>query len=109
MATAIEAIFVQDDTSPEIAAQLHEELNESVPVDLNGCTVKFQMRKPDDREFTVDAAATITNPAEGLVSYTWAPGDLHVFGEYDVQWQVTYGDGKKQTTTLPNRILVRRR
>lgn len=108
MTTAIEATFVQGNTAPDIVAQLHDEIDPTVPLNLTDCTVKFQMRKPDDRKFTVDSAATITNASQGLVSYTWGPKDLNVEGEYDAQWQVTYPDFKVQTTAVPNRILVRR-
>jgi hypothetical protein len=108
--TAIEATFVQGNTAPDIVAQLHDEITPTVPLNLTGCQgVKFQMRKPDDKLFTVNAAATVTNASQGLVSYSWAAKDLAVDGEYDAQWEVTFGDGKVQTVARPNRILVRRR
>ena len=108
MAT-IEATFVQGNTAPDIVAQLHDELTPTIPLNLAGALgVRFQMRKPDDGRFTVDAAATVTNPSQGLVSYSWAADDLNIDGEYDVQWQVTFADGKKQTVAKANRILVRR-
>jgi hypothetical protein len=109
MAT-IEATFVQGNTGPDIVAQLHSELTPSVPLNLTTATsVRFQMRKPDDRLFQVDAAATVTNASQGLVSYSWGPKDLGVDGEYDVQWEVHWNDGKVQTVATPNRILVRRK
>lgn len=107
--TAIEATFVQGDTGPDIVAQLHDELTPTVPLDLANCLVKFQMRKPDDKLLTVDAAATITNVSQGLVSYSWKERDLAVHGEYDVQWKVTFEDGMIQTVSHPNRIEIRRR
>jgi hypothetical protein len=109
MAT-IEATFVQGNTAPDIVAQLHDEKTPSIPLNLTTATsVKFQMRKPDDRLFQVDAAATVTNPSQGLVSYSWATNDLDIEGEFDAQWEVHWNDGKVQTIAKPNRILVRRR
>jgi len=109
MAT-IEATFVQGNTAPDIVAQLHDE---KVPTQLLNLTtatsVRFQMRKPDDRVFTVDATASVTNASQGLVSYSWAATDLNIDGEYDTQWEVNWADGKIQTVAHPNRILVRRR
>ena len=107
MAT-IEATFVQGDTAPAITAQIHDAENVTIPLNLTGSTVKFQMRKPDDRKYTVDSLATVTNASQGLVSYQWAANDLAVPGEYDVQWEVTYSDLRVQTTYAPNRILIRR-
>lgn len=105
----IEATFVQGDTAPAIIAQLHDEAIPTIPIDLTTALgVKFQMRRPDDRKFTVNAAADVTDPPNGLVSYSWAADDLGVPGEYDAQWEITYADGKIQTTASPNRILVRR-
>lgn len=108
MAT-IEATFVQGNTAPDIVAQLHDELTPTIPLNLTGVLgVKFQMRKPDDKLFQVDADAVVTNPSQGLVSYSWGPKDLGIEGEYQVQWEVTFGDGKVQTVARPNTILVRR-
>lgn len=106
----IEATFVQGDTAPGITAVLHEQGDTASPINLTGATVKFQMRKPDDQLFTVDAAADVVgNPVDGSVSYTWQATDLSVSGEYDVQWEITFSDGKIQTTAVPNRVLVRRK
>lgn len=103
-------VFVQGDTSPDINAALHAE-GGSTPVNLTGVTeVRFQMRKPDDRRFTVDNIASVVgSPTLGTVRYSWGPNDLAIPGEYDVQWRVTYADARKQTTATPQRITVRRR
>lgn len=107
---AIEATFVQGNTAPDITAVLHEQGDVESVIDLTGASIKFQMRKPDDQLFTVDADAEIVgNEVDGSVSYEWAATDLSVPGEYDVQWEITFPDGKVQTTAVPNRILVRRK
>lgn len=106
----IEATFVQGNTAPDIVAQLHDELTPTIPLNLTtASSVRFQMRKADDRLFQVDAEADVTNPSQGLVSYTWGPNDLDIDGDYNAQWEVHWDDGKVQTTALPNRITVRRR
>src|SRR5512139_1679554 len=105
----IEATFVQGNTGPSITAKLHAKGNVDAPVDLTSASVKFQMRRPDDDLFTVDAAATITNALQGLVAYSWGATDLSIAGDYDAQWEITFPDGKIQTTADPNRIYVRRK
>lgn len=105
----IEATFVQGNTGPDITAKLHAEGNVDDPVDLTNATVKFQMRRPDDELFTVDAAADIVSALQGQVSYSWGATDLSVSGDYDAQWEITFPDGKVQTTAVPNRIFVRRK
>lgn len=100
--------FVQGDTAPDITAQIHEEDDPLVPVNLTNCSVKFQMRKSDDKRFTVNAAATIVDAANGFVRYQWGPNDLGTTGEYVIQWEVTYQGGRIQTTAPVETITVRR-
>jgi len=101
--------LTQGDTAPDIQYKLHEAGNPNAPLDLTGATVAFQMRKPDDRRYTVNAQATVdADPTTGLVTYEWGPNDLAVPGEYQGQFEVTYQDGKIQTTKTPFTIEVRR-
>ena len=103
-----EGTFVQGDTAPDITVTLYQS-DGTTPLDLTDSTVKFQMRKADDRKFTVDASADVdTDPTTGKVSYRWSVGDLAVPGDYQAQWEVTYNDGRIQTTATPNEISVRR-
>lgn len=105
-----EETFVQGDTAPDITATLLQS-DASTPLDLtDALSVRFQMRKADDKRLTVDAEATIDDdPTTGKVSYRWGTNDLAVEGEYFGQWRVVYGDGRIQTTAVPNEITVRRR
>lgn len=100
--------FVQGDTGPDLESVIHERGNPANPLDLTGCTVKFQMRKDDDRRFTVNNTATIVDAAGGRVRYQWGPNDLAVSGEYAIQWEVTYSDNRVQTTADTESLLVRR-
>jgi hypothetical protein len=103
-----DATFVQGDTAPAITATIHEQGDLLAPQDLTASSVRFQMRKLDDKRFTVNSAAVIVNAAGGEVSYSWGPNDLATPGEYLVQWEVTYVDSKIETTDPPNEITVRR-
>lgn len=101
--------FVQGDTAPDIASVIHDEDAPASPKNLSTATgVRFQMRKSDDRRYTVNAAATVVNAALGQVKYSWGANDLAVPGTYDVQWEVTWSGGRIQTTTPPEEIEVRR-
>lgn len=102
-------ILVQGDTRPLIRAVLYERF--TVPktyINLTSAAVRFQMRKADDKYFTVNGEAVITSAPSGGVSYQLATNDLQTPGEYQVQWEVTFPDGKVQTTSVPNLVTVRR-
>lgn len=99
--------FVQGDTAPDITASLTSE-DTGDPIDLSDAEVRFQMRKADDRRYTVNAPADVIDGMAGKVGYSWGPNDLSVPGQYQVQWEVTYVDGKVETSDPPNTIEVRR-
>jgi hypothetical protein len=104
-----EAEFVQGDRLPDMTATLHDEGNITAVTDLTAATVRFQMRKLNDRRYTVNQLAdVIGDPTLGKVRYQWGPNDLNVPGEYLVQWEVTHSDGKTQTTFRQHTIEVRR-
>ena len=98
--------FVQGDTAPPITGQILL-ASTGLPRALSG-VVKFQMRKADDRRYTVDAVAEITDAPNGRVRYVWGANDLGVPGEYVAQWQIAWADGKIQTTHPVNTVTVRR-
>jgi hypothetical protein len=101
--------FVQGDNAPEIASTLHKEDDPTVVVDLTEATgVRFQMRRADDRRYTVNAVATIDDAPAGKVSYAWGPNDLATPGTFLVQWEVTWAGGRVQTTYRTETATVRR-
>jgi hypothetical protein len=100
-----EATFVQGDTEPPISSVLQR--NDDVE-GLAGASVRFQMRKSDDKAYTVNAAAVIVDEDAGSVRYLWGASDLNVPGEYYVQWEVTFASGRVETTDPPNLITIRR-
>lgn len=97
--------FVQGDTGPVLGGTIVLK-GTTTPVNLTGATVKLQMRKPDDKKYTVDAAATVVSPTLGTVSYAWSPNDLSVDGTYQAQWEVSFSGGVTQTTSTEE-IVVR--
>lgn len=101
--------LVQGDTGPSINGTLRLTRTEA-PLDLTNATaVRFQMRQDNDRRYTVDATASIVgDPEDGAVLYEWEDGDLNVAGDYICQWEITWSDGKIQTTEPANTITVRR-
>lgn len=101
-------IFVQGDTSPSITTTLTEE-ETGDPLDLSNATgVRFQMRKGDDRRYTVNGEAQILDPVHGKCAYSWGANDLSVPGEYQFQWEVTYIGGRIQTTAPVETLVIRR-
>jgi hypothetical protein len=108
-----EVSFVQGDTGPSIKATLKQRnaAGALVPIDMTALginAVKFQMRRPDDKRYTVNATADIVDAPNGKVSYDWATNDLDAPGEFQGQWELAYLDGTVQTTDPPNTITVRR-
>jgi hypothetical protein len=59
--------------------------------------VRFLMRECKTGKLKVSAAAIVVDAETGLVEYQWAVGDTNTPGKYDVEWEVTWGDGKPQT------------
>lgn len=102
--------FVQGDTKPDLRAIIHKLDDPSTPLDLTDCTIRFQMRRPDDRRFTVNSPATIADdPETGQVTYSWQGNDLSVPGDYVGQWEITFLGGSVQTTAYEVPIVVRRK
>lgn len=100
--------FVQGDTAPDITAVIHEEEDPTQLIDLTDSTVRFQMRRGDDKRYQVNAAATVTDALAGEVSYSWGPNDLSVPGTFFVQWEIQYPGGRVQTTSPEVQVTVRR-
>ena len=103
-------ILVQGDTAPDFVVVLHAPGNPGEPLDLTEAdTIKFTMRKPDDRRHTVNGAAEIVgDPTDGRVKYVWGDSDLNVPGTYQGRFEVTYIDGKIQSQRTPTEITVER-
>lgn len=99
MAT-VDFTIKQHDDLPVIAAQLQDA--DENPVDITGATVRFVMKNKatPTEDPKVDAAASITNAAQGLVMYAWDPTDTDEVGTFIAEWEVTFVSGKIET--FPN-------
>lgn len=98
---ALPFIIKENDTRPVYIATL---LDDAVAVDITtATTVKFKMRDAnavDPVEPKVDGTMVVSNAPGGIVSYTWVAGDTDTPGDYNVEIEVTWGDGGIQT--FPN-------
>lgn len=100
-------VLVQGDTRPTIYATLREQ-GGTTPINLTSCTVRFQMRRADDKVYAINGSCQIVDPVLGRVSYTLAANDLNNHGDFNAQFEVTYPDQSLQTTATPIPIKVRR-
>jgi len=74
------------------------------PVDLTGASVRFIM-KTLEGVVKVDAGATIVGtPSAGRVRYSWGATDTDTAGPFRAEFEVTFGDGTKQT--FPNKDFI---
>ena len=69
------------------------------PVDLTDCTVSFHMA-PLGRPPTISRQVDIHDAEGGEVWVVFAPGETDVSGVYRAEFQVVYGDGRRET--FPN-------
>ena len=69
------------------------------PVDLTGCTVTFRMASLW-QSVLVDREVDIHDAIAGEVWVVWSPGETDVSGVYRAEFQVVYGDGRRET--FPN-------
>ena len=85
----------RNDLRPVLIANLVDA--EGAIVALTGASLRFHMKKAGATTTKVDAAATITTAASGLVRYTWLSGDTDTHGDYEGEFEVTYSGGDMQT------------
>ena len=99
---------VQGDDKPDVIGTLYDSLT-NAPMDLTDvASVRFQMREANDRRYTINAAALVTDAANGKVRYSWAADDLSRPGNFQAQWELHFTDTTIQTTDPPNTITIRR-
>lgn len=95
----------RNDTTPAFEATLCYPADAAV--DLSTATsVRFLMATATAgaRELKVDGLATVVQTGagvdavnKGLVRYGWVVGDTDTAGGYDIEFEVTWSDGTKQT------------
>ena len=93
----------RNDTSPSMLATLQDA--DAADIDLTSASVRFHMWPISTQTVTVDEAATVVTPLEGLVRYDWQAADTATIGSYQAEFEVTYADGAIET--FPNDGYVR--
>ncbi len=96
----------RNDTRPRLVTTLITDFGTAAegPVDLTSASaVKFLMRSesaPAGSAPKVNAAATISDAAAGIVTYTWVDGDTDTEGIFEGEFQITWSDDGVET--IPN-------
>jgi hypothetical protein len=88
-------VIKQGDTSPDFVADLKHP--DKSAVTLTGATVKFHMRSSRRGSTPIVGNASIVDPLAGRVKYEWAASDTASTGDYEVEFEVTFADGKIET------------
>lgn len=65
---------------------------DSVVIDLSGCTVALIITQGTTTKNTGHQTCTVTDAANGLVTYVRQAGDTPTAGSYNCDLKVTYGD-----------------
>lgn len=95
----------QGDTKPDLRRTLLDE--DGVAVDLTTATaVVFNLRGPDGTVVIDNAAAELTTPAAGIVTYEWAVGDTADAGTFTGEFEVTWTGGGVQSFPQPEYLEV---
>lgn len=90
------------DSWPPIVATLSDNVGQ---LNLTTATQVKLLFKTVTGSTVYSRVCTITTPAAGQVTYTWtgadaATGPLSTVNSYNVEWEITWGDGS--ITTVPN-------
>lgn len=94
----------QNDRLPVLQATLNG--HDGNPLDLTTASgVVFRMRSRVTGVVKVNAAAAVTDAANGVVQYSWAAGDTDTPGVYDGEFRVTIG-GLVETVPSSGFVLV---
>ena len=93
----------RNDTSPSMLATLQDA--DGNAVNVTGATARFHLRAIGSDAVTVDSAAVIVSPSEGIVRYDWDAADTDVAGSYQAEFEVTYADASIET--FPNDGYIR--
>ena len=89
-----DATMKTGDTWPPLVATLTK--GDGSPIDLTTATgVTIRMKSPSNAIRT--GACTVTNAAQGIVSYTFIAADTATPGTYRLEWDIDFGSGKLQT------------
>lgn len=85
----------QNDDDPPIDDTLQDEDGNTVDLTTIN-SVNFHM-EASDGTVKVNAAASVTDGANGKVEYQWSGTDTDTVGWYKATWEVEYSDTDKET------------
>jgi hypothetical protein len=100
----------KNDLLPSLSVQLFASRATRTPLSLVGASVDFVLTQiNDDSSLTelVNASATVSDAANGLVQYDWAPGNTDTVGSHLGRFVVTHSGGEQETFPPDGYIEVR--
>lgn len=96
-------VLKRNDTKKPLKAVLS---NESGPIDLTGCTVRFIMSDTMTKVMKINREALIQDAVNGTVWVVFEDGETDTPGTYKAEFKVTYTDFRKETFPDNGYILV---
>ena len=93
----------QNDTKPDFVVALRDDIGEpgEAPIDLTTATdVVFNMRIEGGAVTISRAAVTVSDAANGEVTYEWDPADTDTVGTYEAEVEIEWPGGGVET--VPN-------
>jgi len=102
---AYDFVIKQGDTLPTLQQTLQD--TTGAAVNLTGCTVKFVMRSLVSATPVINATATITDAANGKVTYAFSATDTTTAGTFMGTWTITNGSGQVFTVPTDGYLTIR--
>ena len=93
-------VMKQNDTWPPLGDAVTPVVlkdNTGAAINLTGATVKLFIRAADGTGTPLSRDAIVVNAVNGTVRYDWVPADTAVVGDFNFEYQITFGDGKIAT------------
>jgi hypothetical protein len=96
-------VVVRGDTLPSLIAQIVGD--DSIPLDLTGCTVWFNARPlAGERTDGWSGACIIVRAVDGIFAFDWGPGDTITPGVYAAEAEVIFPSGRRLTVPTGHRL-----
>ena len=93
-----------DDTEPDLVVSLYKDNGNPIDLSTGSPTVEFALAEANESTLVVDddtdGNVSISDAANGEVTYSWQSGDTSTKGTYEGEFRVV--DGSDQTS-FPNR------
>jgi hypothetical protein len=85
----------KNDTLPALKLQFKND--NSVPINLSGCSIVFNYRLRQSNSFVVSRSVPVEDPLNGIAQYVWVNGDTDNLGVYIGEFVITFPSGKELT------------